>query len=379
MRKLMDAIARFTRESDMFLFVTCLVCTIYGFFLIASSAKVLNGNHLMIQILAAFLGIVMYILTSLVDIDLIADKYKLIFVLGALFIFTLFLWGEKGNSGNRAWLRFAGIGIQPAEIVKILYIIILAHMISDKRDARALNAPASVMSMFGVFIAYFALIVVISRDVGSALVYAFILIAMLFVGGVSFKWFALAGAGVVAVAPLAWRFFLTDLQKVRIMVIFNPALAEEQALNKMWQVNQSRLAISGGRFLGQGLFKGKMTQARLVPFQHTDFIFSAAGEELGFVGCLAIVLLIAALVGRCLYVGVKSNNKLGLLVCTGVAATVIFQSLENIGMCLGLTPVIGLTLPFFSYGGSSVVTSFIMMGLVSGVKMRPRPSRYRNM
>ena len=378
MRKLFDASARYVRESDMFLLATCLVCSIFGAVLISSAARVYNGSHLAVQVLAIVLGIVIYILTSLVDIDLIADKYKLLFVIGALFLLTL-IWGVEGDSGNRAWHRFAGIGIQPAEVVKILFIIILAQMISEKRDRRALNAPASILSLFGVFAAYFVIIVVVSRDLGSALVYLFIMLAMLFIGGVSMRWFALGLGAVAASAPLLWRFFLTDRQKLRVQVLFDASLAATEGLDTLWQTNQSKLAISAGEFLGQGLFNGRMTKTDIIPQQHTDFIFSAAGEELGFVGCIFIMLLLSALIVRCFYVGVKANNTLGRLVCTGVAATLIFQTLENIGMCLGLTPVIGLTLPFFSYGGTSIVTSFAMMGLVSGVKMRPRPASYRNM
>ena len=379
MRKLFDAAARYVREADMFLLSTSLLCSIFGCILIASAARIYNGRHLQIQILATILGIILFVITSLFDIDLIADKYKLLFVVGALFILTLVKWGESGDTVNKAWLRFGGIGIQPAEVVKIIFIIIIAHMIADKRDRRALNAPSSILSMLFVFAVYFVLIVEVSADLGSASVYLFILLIMFFLGGVSMKWFAIAGAAIAAALPLMWKFVLDDYQKLRVQVIFDKELAATEGLKTLWQANQSVRAISSGGFLGQGLFRGRMTQTDLIPQQHTDFIFSAAGEELGFVGCIAIVALLCALIGRCIYVGVKSNNTLGFLVCSGVAATLIFQTLENIGMCLGITPVIGLTLPFFSYGGSSVVTTYIMMGLVCGVKMRPRPSRYRNM
>jgi len=187
------------------------------------------------------------------------------------------------------------------------------------------------------------------------------------------------GFGAVAVAlPLAWQFILSEKQKLRVLVYIRPELAEAEALDTMWQANQSKQAISSGGFIGKGLFQGKMTQSVMIPQQHTDFIFSAAGEELGFIGCLVVALLLVIIIARCLYVGVKSNNTLGLLVCSGVAASFIFQTLENIGMCLGITPVIGLTLPFFSYGGTSMITSFIMMGLIAGVKMRPKLTHSRN-
>jgi len=116
-----------------------------------------------------------------------------------------------------------------------------------------------------------------------------------------------------------------------------------------------------------------------IPAQHTDFVLSAAGEELGFIGCMVIIILLVVLIIRCFYVGIKSNNPLGMLVCIGVAGMLMVQTVENIGMAIGLMPVIGITLPFFSYGGSSLVTSFAAMGLVSGIKMRPKPVRFRNL
>ncbi len=380
MRRLSEAVGAYFRESDIFLLVACIVSSVYGLILITSATRVEGTNsYIIVQTAAIVIGIGLYIIVSLIDIDIIADKYKLLFVLGALFICTLFLWGVEGDTGNKAWLRFFNVGIQPAEVVKILFIIIIAQMISIKRDSRSLNSVGSIFSIVGVFTAYFALILLSSRDLGSALVYVFVLAAMLFVGGVGLKWFLLGFAGIAAALPLAWNFLLTGKQQARIKVVFDPVFAESEKLDAAWQMNQSKLAIASGGFSGQGLFKGRMTQSNLIPQQHTDFIFSAAGEELGFLGCLAIVLLLVIIVARCLYVGVKSNNTLGLLVCAGVAASFIFQTLENIGMCLGVTPIIGLTLPFFSYGGTSIITSFIMMGLISGVKMRPKPTHFRNL
>lgn len=379
MRRAFEAIGTYFRESDIFLLVVCILSSIYGLILIYSATRVYGTNsQVVVQTAAIVIGVVLYIIVSLIDIDIIADKHKLLFVLGVLFICTLFIWGVEGDTGNKAWLRFFGVGIQPAEVVKILFIIILARMISTKRDSRSLNSAGSIFSIAGVFAVYFALILLSSRDLGSALVYVFVLAIMLFVGGVSFRWILLGVAVIAAAVPVAWYLVLSEKQQNRIAVIFNPSI-DPTGLNELWQSNQSKLAISSGGFTGQGLFHGKMTQSELIPQQHTDFIFSAAGEELGFIGCMVIVLLLVIIVSRCLYVGVKSNNALGLLVCSGVAASFIFQTLENIGMCLGITPVIGLTLPFFSYGGSSMITSFIMMGLISGVKMRPKPTHFRNL
>lgn len=377
MKKKLDSILKYIRESDMLLLSLCVSCTIYGIILIYSSTKNTAGSSsVFIQIVSLIIGIGLYILFSLLDVDTMADKSKVLYVLSILFISTLFIWGV-GDAGNKAWLRFGSTGIQPAEVVKIPYIIIIAKMISDYKERRTLNTPISLLKIIIVFGILFIFILISSKDLGSALVYVFILIIMLFVGGVDLKWLLL-GLGVVgALIPLAWGVFLSDNQRARILAPYDPTI-DPKGLTFLWQPNQSKIAISGGGFLGQGLFHGIMTQAGSVPKQYTDFIFSVAGEELGFAGCFLIIVLLIAIITRCIYVGIKSNNTIGMLVCTGIAAMLIAQTFENIGMCLGLTPVIGLTLPFLSYGGSSLVTMFAAMGIVSGIKMRPKPMRARS-
>ena len=221
----------------------------------------------------------------------------------------------------------------------------------------------------------FGLIILASSDLGSALVYLFIFVVMLFLGGLQLRWFAAGIACVAALTPLAWHFFLTDKQKDRILAPYVSSI-DPSGLGVTWQANQSKIALGSGQFTGQGLYNGAQTQAGSVPQQHTDFIFSVAGEELGFLGCVLIIALLMFIIIRCIQVGLRSNDPLGLLVCTGIAAMLIFQTFENIGMCIGITPVIGLTLPFFSYGGSSIITLYAAMGIVAGVKMRPKPARY---
>jgi rod shape determining protein RodA len=235
----------------------------------------------------------------------------------------------------------------------------------------------SLVKIIAVFAGLFIFIMASSQDLGSALVYLFILAVVLFIGGVDLKWLLIGAVLLGGGLLLAWNGFLTDLQKDRIMAPYNPAI-DPTGLGVRWQTNQSRYAIAAGNFLGQGLFNGTMTQAGAVPKQHTDFIFSVAAEELGFVGGLLIIALLLAIIIRTIFIGIRSNNTTGMLVCTGFAAMLICQTFENIGMCLGLTPVIGLTLPFFSYGGSSIITLFAAMGVVSGIKMRPKPARFRS-
>ena len=320
-------------------------------------------------------------LFSYIDIDIIADQSVVLMIFSVLFISTLQFWGVGAEeTGNKAWLRFFGIGIQPAEVVKITFIIIIARMMTNFKERKSLNSALSLMQILLVFGLLFGLIVFISADLGSALVYAFVLITMLFIGGVKLRWFAVSAAIVAAISPLLWFNFMTERQRDRVLAPFVPEALDPKRLEIItWQASQSVNAIASGGFLGQGLGKGRLTQKHLIFGQHTDFIFSAAGEELGFAGCILIVILLVIIIARCIYIGIKSNNSLGLLVCTGIASMILIQTFENIGMCLGVLPVIGITLPFFSYGGSSIVTCFAAMGIVSGIKMRPKPVRFRTM
>ena len=377
-RNFIDAAIRYIRESDIFLLILCVASSVYGIILISSVTRNTPGVDIYIQIISLVLGIALYVLFSFIDIDILADKSIVLFFFSVLFISTLFVWGVEGGTGNKAWLRFFGIGVQPAEVVKIPFTIIMAKMIVTGNERKTLNSPLSVLRIMLVFGAIFGLIIVSSADLGSALVYIFILLVMLFIGGLKLRWFALGAGFIAALVPLAWNYFLTDRQIARILAPFDPARVDPTGQGITWQANQSKMAISAGEFFGRGLYKGPMTQNGLIPMQRTDFILSAAGEELGFVGCLLIIALLVAIIIRCVYVGVKSNNLLGLLVCVGIASMLIVQTFENIGMCLGLSPVIGLTLPFFSYGGSSIVTNFAAMGIISGIKMRPKPIRFRN-
>ena len=377
MKRTSDAILKYIREADMFLLGLCIISAVYGLILIYSAMRSLhNDTQFYIQIVSLVIGIGLYVIFSYLDVDTIADRSTILYVLSILFICTLFIWG-KVVSGNRAWLRFGSIGVQPAEVVKIPYAIILAKMVSNFKEKKSLNTPLSLLQIIAMFGGLFLIILVSSKDLGSALVYLFMLIVILFVGGVDLRWLLLGFVLLAGALFLAWNYFLSPDQLERIKAPYDPNI-DPKHLNVNWQVYQSKYAIAGGNFLGQGYLKGMMTQAGSVPVQSTDFIFSAAAEELGFVGGFAIILLLIMIIIRCIVVGVRSNSTIGLLVCTGLAAMLLSQTFENIGMCIGLTPVIGLTLPFFSQGGTSLVTVFAAMGIISGIKMRPKPSRYRS-
>lgn len=363
------------KRSDSILLALCLAATFYGIVLIDSATRYTgSGRFVTIQVASLLIGLVLYFMFSVIDIDILADKWLLLLIFGVLFIAALFPFGTAGDSGNRAWIRFGPIGIQPAEIVKLPFIIVLGKQILHLKDHRGLDHVFSVAQLVAHFGLMFGLIIVTSSDLGSALVYAFMFAVILFIAGLKLRWFAAGITTIALLFPYLWENFFTENQKKRILAPYDPSI-DPSGLGITWQANRSKIALASGQFSGKGLFEGSQTQNGGIPQQHTDFIFAVAGEELGLIGCTVIVILLMLIIVRCIYVGIRSGDQLGLYVCTGIAAMLIFQTFENIGMCVGLTPVIGLTLPFFSYGGSSIITLFAAMGIVSGIKMRPRPSR----
>lgn len=291
------------------------------------------------------------------------------------FLLLLIPFGSDDGTGNRGWLRFLGTGIQPSEVVKIVYIVIMAKQLTYLRDYKDLNAPLSVVQLVVHFILLFGLIVGVSSDLGSALIILFIFITMVFVAGIRWYWIGLGVAAVAAVTPFAWTHLLHDYQKKRILAPYD-ATIDPNGDTYTWQANQSKMALASGKLTGTGLENGTQTQSNALSGKHTDFIFAVIGEELGLIACAAVILLLAAIIIRCCVIGIRSGGTFNMLICFGVAAAITFQTFINIGMCMGITPVIGITLPFFSYGGSSMVTLFAAMGLVSGVKFRPKPKRF---
>ncbi|HHU23234.1 MAG TPA: FtsW/RodA/SpoVE family cell cycle protein [Clostridiales bacterium] len=380
MKKIWQLVSDFLKRADMLLFSLCAICTIFGIVLISSATRTYDNpsRFIIVQVLAFFIGIGLFVILTIIDIDIIADKWAFLFVFNIFFLLLLIPFGVGAEeTGNRGWLRFLGIGIQPSEVVKVVYIVLMAKHISYLREYKNLNSPLSLVQLVFHFAFMFGLIVFVSDDLGSALVFLFIFVVMLFVAGVKLYWFAIGAAGVAALTPFVWNNFLSENQKERILAPYVSSI-DPAGFGIKWQSNQSKLALASGQLTGTGLYNGPQTQSNALSQKHTDFIFSVAGEELGMIACCFIMLLLLLIVIRCVYIGIKSRNTMNMLVCFGVASVVFFQTFENIGMCIGITPVIGITLPFFSYGGSSLFSLFAAMGLVSGIKFRPKPERFHS-
>ena len=359
------------RKGDLVLLFMCLGLNVFGMLMIASTTfQVGPTRYLIIQSVAACLGVFMYVLMSSIDTEFFSEHRYWLVVINTMLLLMLIPFGTDNDTGNRSWLDFPflPIDIQPAEICKITYILIMASVMS--------SFQSRISSVRAVFFMVLHLGLVaglnmgISSDLGVSLIFVFIFIGMAFCGGVSPLWFLAAAGAVVAFFPILWN-FLDKYQRLRIEILFNPDL-DPLGTGARYHTVQALRSLTGGGMTGQGLFQGHRTQTEGALFaQHTDYIFAAIGEELGFVGCCLVVIALLAIVIRIIYVGTRSQDYMRRLVCFGAASALIFQIMSNVGMCVGLTPVIGLTLPFVSYGGSSLVTLYTMLGLVSGVYARP--------
>lgn len=376
MNRLIGYIKDTIRKADLVLLLLCLVTTAFGC-LVISSATNAEGSfrYVLVQICAALLGVFLFFTVSSVNADFFSEHRNWLVGFNCVLLLLLIPFGTDNGTGNRSWLDFPflPIAIQPAELCKTAFVLVLASvMASHQSKPSSLRAVFHLLFHVGLII---GLNMVLSRDLGVSLIFVFIFIGMAFAGGISVLWFALAGGLIALGAPVLWN-FLDTYQQNRILILFDPTI-DPDGIKERYHTMQSIRSLTGGGLTGQGLYQGNRTQALGALYaQHTDYIFSAIGEELGFIGCAVAVLLIGLIIARCIWVANRSGDYMRRLICFGVSSALIFQVCSNVGMCIGLTPVIGLTLPFISYGGSSLVSLYAMMGLVSGVFAHPAPASH---
>ena len=356
------------QKLDYVLLVAAVLLCVCGFIAVFSATRSLDAGtrQMAVQISAAVLGICLMFVLAWFDYESYSEITKYIFLgsIGIL-IFVLIFGEGKEETGANSWIRVAGIGIQPSELVKLSFAVTFSVHLTKVKES--LNSIRTVLALFLHFAILFGL-VILQNDTGTALVFLFMFICMMFVAGISYKYvFAAIGTG-LALTPLAW-FLLSDYQKNRILVFLNP---ERDAAGAGFQVMQSKIAIGSGQVFGRGYMQGPQNQLAMLPEKNTDFIYGVIGEEFGFVGTLLILALLVILIARCIYIAQKAKNDMGSYICIGLAAMYTFHTFENICMCIGLMPVTGIPLPFVSYGGSSILTNFMAIGLLQSVWSRRR-------
>ena len=375
LRRIRDLFSDVARQADLVLLALCSATSLFGILMIYSATRYMHTSRLvLVQAASLVIGVVLYLLMSQIDLNELVKYWKWIFLLGFGFVLLLATpLGIEGGTGNRAWLEFPflPVKVQPAEIVKVTFIIVLAKQLAWLKEHRDLKSVGSMVMLalhFGVlFLTYYK----ISADMGSALVFLFIFACMCFVAGVALWWFIIGGGAAALLFYAMWDLNLMNTyMKKRFIILFDHSY---DPLDTGWQQTRSLLALGGGKIFGQGYLRGVQSQSELaasLPNRHTDFIFSVLGEEMGFVGCMAVLALYLLLIYECLRTASRARDVSGRLICTGVAALVGFQAFTNIAVATGVFPNTGLPLPFLSYGVSSLVSLYIGIGIVLNVGLQ---------
>lgn len=297
-----------------------------------------------------------------VDYQRFIDLGHLLYFAGLLLLFLVLFMGHA-RLGSQRWLSIGGFNLQPSEFSKIIYILIMTSYLGGRRT-EIVNCRSLAMPLLLTALPF--LLILLQPDLGTALILVPILIAMLFVAGAQTKHLFGLGMCGILLSPLFWN-FLKGYQKERLLVFLNPDM---DPLGTGYTIIQSKIAIGSGGFFGKGWLAGTQSQLNFLPERHTDFIFSVVGEEWGFFGAALLITVYFLLFRRGLVIAAGTRNMYGKLLATGLITMLGVQVFVNIAMTMGFMPVVGLPLPFMSYGGSSLWTSLIAIGLLLNVGMR---------
>jgi rod shape determining protein RodA len=368
----------FFSGTDPVINVALSILLIFGIILVYAATRdwfAANGldpeYYLKRQIVNVFIGIALAYGTTLIDYRLLRAYTPILWGIGVLGLLIVLIPGLGSTvNGARSWIAFpGGFQIQPAELAKISIIVGMALILSERSISDSEPSHRQVLQALAVAAIPLTLIV-LQPDLGTVLIISASVVTMIAVSGAKFRWvIGLLALGVLGVYLAIISGEVSEYQLNRLRSFVDPS-ADPQASG--YQLRQSRITIGSGGLFGKGLFQGPQTNGRFVPEQQTDFIFTVAGEELGFIGSAFILLLFAIILMRAFSIARKTNDLFGRMVCVGVIAWFSFQIFENIGMTMGLMPMTGVPLPFLSYGGSSMFANLIGVGLLQNVHQRTR-------
>ncbi len=363
MKRIWGEVVRYYHTTDRLLWALCLCSSAFSVVLLLGiyHSGYVRLDRVVVQAAAALLGCAAMAVVSKIDYQTMADLWRFHLPLAYALVLLTFVVG-RGRADDIAWLEipFVGLTIQPAELLKLSFIVTFAYHLQKVGDT--LNQPA-VLATVLAHAAAPTVLIMLQGDHGTAVVFIFIFCAMLFAAGIGLRYVLAAGGLTVAALPVIWFGLMDDDKRLRIISLFNPELDPDGI---GYQQRYGRIALGSGKLWGKGIFSGNH---QYVPEMYNDFIFSFVGEALGFIGCLAVLAILTMLSLRLLRAGRGAKDKLGEYICVGVFAMIASQTVMNVGMCLSVLPVIGVTLPLFSGGGTSVVTTYMGIGLALSVYM----------
>lgn len=370
MSRVLRSFTDYIKRADKLLWLISIAIAIYGLLLIKSVSRATDVDYFKTQLIAVLIGYAVAIFLTLIDYRAIANYWWLVAGFCVFLIIYTLIFGEaitgSGGVNAKAWVKLPGLPqFQPSELVKIGFMITFSKHLTTLKENDLLKKPLHIL-----LLAVHALLPIglvhLQGDDGAGVIFFCMFLAMTFAAGVQLRYFAALFGAILIAVPLAWKFVLKDYQKQRFTIVYD---LKSDPLGQGMQQLQGQLSIGSGEFWGRGLFNGPRVTRSNVPLQWSDFIFSVAGEELGFIGCTLILILLLLYLIRVLHDAHKSCDDMGTYICFGFFGMIASQAIFNLGMCLNLLPVMGVTLPFFSAGGSSAMCLYFGFGLVQNVFM----------
>jgi rod shape determining protein RodA len=357
---------------DFLLFFMVIGVSSFGLLIIYSATReTMPGGvsdplyYLKKQAVYLAIGIVLSIVALFINYRKINRFWWLNLIAGIALLVSVLLFGYEVH-GSKSWIDLKFTTIQPSEFSKIFMVICLAAIMSKWRTEKECHMTFKKVILSLVIAISFIGIVLLQPDYGTALIYIIVYMGMLFLSGANILYFlSIAGIAVAGFFTALNAGLIKQYQLDRILALLKPEAYPSEGSG--YNLFQSKMAIGSGGFIGKGLFLGKQTNLSYVPEHHTDFIFSVIGEELGFIGAICVIIALGIIIWRCFYIASNSSDRFAMLLSSGVGLIILSQVTINIGMTIGIMPIIGIPLPFLSAGGSNLISMLIGIGLVENV------------
>lgn len=359
------------KNLDLHLLILPLIFALISVLILISTAYAdtfVFSRTVKIQIVAFLIGFVVMLSAMIIDYKVTEKLHWFLYGFSILFLLSVLIPGlgiEK--YGARAWLNFGVIYLQPVEIVKLTFILSFSGFLAANKEM--LKTLRGIILAFTYLLPLIFIIIVIQNDLGNSLVIIFIAFVMIYFAGADVKSYGIVTGGFILSTPFLYFFLMTDNQKRRIEAFLNP---DDMSLPGTYHVWQSEVAIGSGGLFGKGLFQGTQKELEFVPVRESDFIFSVIVEEFGFLGGALIIGLYVFFLYRLLLISKKAKDDYGSLIAIGIMSMFFFQIFENIGMTMGVMPITGITLPFISAGGTSIVANLLALGIALNVCIRSK-------
>jgi len=361
-------IPKFVRKIDATLFIVTIILVLLGLLLIFSTSYNIIGTDLLNfkkQFIFAIVGVMVMVGMVLFDYRALKNYTSMLYIFACLVLAAVLLFG-KNTRGTISWFSFGSLNFQPVEMVKVIIAIILAKYLSRTGSYYGVLKKIIVS---GIYVSVPVFLIVLQPDLGSALVVIFIWFSMLFLSGIERRQLLIIFFISLAIFCVSWLFVFKEYQKERILTFINP---QSDSLGAGYNVIQSIVAIGSGKIWGKGLGYGSQSQLNFLPEKHTDFIFAVIAEEMGFVGVLLVLGLFSIVFHRLIIISIEAQDNFGKFLVLGISFTLFYHVMINVGMNMGIIPIMGIPLPFISYGGSSLISFLVMIGIAQSVYVNGR-------